>query len=248
MSKIRDISNMIFGRLIALKVNGKDSTNKTLWLCVCECGNKTNATMLNLVKGVTRSCGCIKHQPSKKRHDLINKKFGKLTAISVYDKLKWRCICECGNFINVRTVHLTHNHTKSCGCIIGLKETEFYKKKRLRNSSSKWARQIVKESDCKCNACGRREKIQAHHIMPFSLYPSLITNIENGAALCIDCHKNVHKLISSGIECGDALAIIISKFNFENNVIKYIARDKGGVEDLKKARHYLDKLIEESNV
>ena len=30
------------------------------------------------------------------------------------------------------------------------------------------------------------------------------------------------------------------------NVIKYIARyrDKAGVEDLKKARHYLDKLIE----
>lgn len=30
------------------------------------------------------------------------------------------------------------------------------------------------------------------------------------------------------------------------NVIKYIARcnEKGGIEDLKKARHYLDKLIE----
>ena len=30
------------------------------------------------------------------------------------------------------------------------------------------------------------------------------------------------------------------------NVIKYLARcdDKGGIEDLKKARHYLDKLIE----
>jgi hypothetical protein len=30
------------------------------------------------------------------------------------------------------------------------------------------------------------------------------------------------------------------------NAIKYIARyaDKGGIEDLKKARHYLDKLIE----
>jgi len=30
------------------------------------------------------------------------------------------------------------------------------------------------------------------------------------------------------------------------NVIKYVARcnDKGGIEDLKKARHYLDKLIE----
>jgi len=33
---------------------------------------------------------------------------------------------------------------------------------------------------------------------------------------------------------------------FSGNVVKYVARhrDKGGVEDLKKARHYLDKLIE----
>jgi hypothetical protein len=32
----------------------------------------------------------------------------------------------------------------------------------------------------------------------------------------------------------------------EGNVIKYVSRwrDKGGVEDLKKARHYLDMLIE----
>jgi hypothetical protein len=33
---------------------------------------------------------------------------------------------------------------------------------------------------------------------------------------------------------------------FEGNIIKYISRwkEKGGVDDLKKARHYLDKLIE----
>lgn len=33
---------------------------------------------------------------------------------------------------------------------------------------------------------------------------------------------------------------------FEGNVIKYVSRwrDKGGVEDLRKARHYIDKLIE----
>ena len=35
----------------------------------------------------------------------------------------------------------------------------------------------------------------------------------------------------------------------EGNIIKYISRwkDKGGVEDLKKAQHYLQKLIETSN-
>lgn len=33
---------------------------------------------------------------------------------------------------------------------------------------------------------------------------------------------------------------------FEGNVVKYVSRwrDKGGVADLQKARHYLDKLIE----
>lgn len=37
----------------------------------------------------------------------------------------------------------------------------------------------------------------------------------------------------------------------EGNVVKYVTRhkDKGGIQDLEKARHYLDKLIEvEKNV
>jgi len=35
----------------------------------------------------------------------------------------------------------------------------------------------------------------------------------------------------------------------EGNVVKYVSRwkEKHGLEDLKKARHYLDKLIEETN-
>lgn len=42
-------------------------------------------------------------------------------------------------------------------------------------------------------------------------------------------------------------AIVDWKMGFlDGNVVKYIARwkEKGGIEDLKKARHYLDKLIE----
>ena len=33
---------------------------------------------------------------------------------------------------------------------------------------------------------------------------------------------------------------------FEGNIVKYVSRwkNKGGIEDLRKARHYLDKLIE----
>ena len=44
-----------------------------------------------------------------------------------------------------------------------------------------------------------------------------------------------------------ATPVMANAFGFlRGNAIKYLARcdDKGGLEDLKKARHYLDKLIE----
>jgi hypothetical protein len=56
---------------------------------------------------------------------------------------------------------------------------------------------------------------------------------------------------SGGIECIDAMRAQMSKEEFEGhmkgNVIKYMWRwrDKGGIESLKKARWYLNLLIEE---
>jgi hypothetical protein len=57
---------------------------------------------------------------------------------------------------------------------------------------------------------------------------------------------------SGDIECIDAMRAQMSKEEFEGhmkgNVIKYMWRwrEKGGVESLKKARWYLNKLIEEA--
>jgi hypothetical protein len=57
---------------------------------------------------------------------------------------------------------------------------------------------------------------------------------------------------SKAIQPWDAMAAWMTPEEFRGylrgNVIKYVARcnDKGGVEDLQKARHYLDKLIEVS--
>ena len=52
--------------------------------------------------------------------DLTQQKFGKLTAISYYRKhnrVYWRCECDCGNKIDVRSDGLTTGQTKSCGCL-----------------------------------------------------------------------------------------------------------------------------------
>jgi hypothetical protein len=55
---------------------------------------------------------------------------------------------------------------------------------------------------------------------------------------------------SKTIQPWDAMESWMTKEQFKGflwgNVIKYVARwqDKGGLEDLRKARHYMDKLIE----
>lgn len=63
----------------------------------------------------------------------------------------------------------------------------------------------------------------------------------------------LHHYVSKAIQPWDAMKAWMSPEAFEGflagNVVKYMARykDKNGVEDLKKARHYLDKLIEVSD-
>lgn len=53
--------------------------------------------------------------------DLTGQRFGKLTALRVeekteYRKIKWRCVCDCGNETVVFACNLTRYHTTSCGC------------------------------------------------------------------------------------------------------------------------------------
>ena len=55
---------------------------------------------------------------------------------------------------------------------------------------------------------------------------------------------------SKAVQPWDAMQAWMSREEFtgylRGNVIKYMARcnDKGGIEDVRKARHYIDKLVE----
>jgi hypothetical protein len=61
----RDLTNKRFGRLIARshKVEQVQSTKRVytyeIWLCDCDCGNKTTTRTGRLLRGGTRSCGCL---------------------------------------------------------------------------------------------------------------------------------------------------------------------------------------------
>lgn len=65
---VRDISNLRFGRLVAVRVIGKAKSRSLIWECVCDCGNVVSRTSasLNKAKGVC-SCGCYLKEVSKER-------------------------------------------------------------------------------------------------------------------------------------------------------------------------------------
>lgn len=65
--------------------------------------------------GRNKSCGCL-HQK-----DVLNKKFGKLTAISKFrnkNRSFINCKCDCGNNKIIEQYKLSTGHTKSCGQFI----------------------------------------------------------------------------------------------------------------------------------
>lgn len=54
--------------------------------------------------------------------DLSGLKFGRLRAVETAYRIraqhtKWRCVCDCGNEIDVTVQRLRNGTTKSCGCL-----------------------------------------------------------------------------------------------------------------------------------
>ena len=58
-----------------------------------------------------------------KAKTLTGKKFGKLTVIEDVGLEKVKCICECGNQIDVNRRYLLNGHRKSCDCMRGQNRT-----------------------------------------------------------------------------------------------------------------------------
>ena len=118
----KDLTSFRKGKLVVL---GEPSIGErgTLWKCQCDCGNIVYKYAQDLVHGNVSSCGCLKAELIRERHNLIGKKFGKLTVVEDtgrtdnFGQILWKCKCDCGNETEVRAGNLVKGNTTSCGCI-----------------------------------------------------------------------------------------------------------------------------------
>ena len=97
--KRRDLTGQVFGRLTAERYLRSDKTDGSIWLCRCECGKEKEVPASRLIRGITKSCGCLAKERSH-RNDITGQRFGRLVAeeFCYYnDKYQdcWRFRCDC---------------------------------------------------------------------------------------------------------------------------------------------------------
>ena len=115
---VRKVSKDLTGKTFNyLTVEGIAYRKKSIfWNCKCKCGNHTIVDTTHLVKGYTKSCGCLhKEVKASKRANIIGKRFGRLVAL-YYNNGFWHCKCDCGNEVDVTYTNLKRGDTTSCGC------------------------------------------------------------------------------------------------------------------------------------
>lgn len=89
MYKHNDLNGMIFGRLTVIEESGRAKDRHILWKCQCECGNVLNVPSRDLLRGHTKSCGCLQKDVTKN----IRYKHGDRDArlYAVWKGMKRRC-------------------------------------------------------------------------------------------------------------------------------------------------------------
>lgn len=82
---MEDITGKKFGRLTAVRVVKKEQKNGRFWLCQCECGKETIIRETDIIRGNTKSCGCIR----KERVEVHGGRYTRL--YSIWKGMRKRC-------------------------------------------------------------------------------------------------------------------------------------------------------------
>lgn len=213
---MKDIKGQRFGKLVAIKPTNKRDGSNVIWELECDCGNITYANTGNLGNGSTRSCGCL-HKDIV-NIDITGRRFGRLVAIEQAENLgfktAWKCKCDCGNKVIVKTSYLLKGGTQSCGCIrdemVGENspnynpnktDAERLKKRYVlgKHTMDGFRNKVYERDQYTCQVCGQvGGTLNAHHLDGWNWAKSKRFKTSNGVTLCEDCHSKFHNVYGKG--------------------------------------------------
>lgn len=127
--RLMDMAGERFGDCVVIRFVERRK-NRTIWECLCDCGNIFTTGAQDLRGNQCFSCGCTQYQrasitrqlkPGRRRtskFDLTNNRFGKLIVIGRSSPKGefWDVKCDCGTVKAVQSNALRTGKTRSCGC------------------------------------------------------------------------------------------------------------------------------------
>lgn len=118
MSKMDDLTNRRFDRLLVIGIYDRSKSGQIRWKCRCDCGNIIPVFKHTLLRdnGTIKSCGCVYTDELKKE---IGKRKDHLEIIGVkqYGR-KGRVVvrCDCGTIKEMTLSRFNNPNVHSCGC------------------------------------------------------------------------------------------------------------------------------------
>lgn len=123
-----DLTGRSFGRLTVIDLHGLSPSGRILWECLCDCGGRALVQASYLLRGHTRSCGCLKADAlrdlGRRRQTPVDvgSRHGLLTVTGEAGRdhagrLLVRAVCDCGTHTVARWNNLFTGVTRSCGCL-----------------------------------------------------------------------------------------------------------------------------------
>ena len=89
INPLHDLTGQKFGRLKVIRRSANDKWGNTMWECECDCGNIKNIHAHDLIKGSSKSCGCLKNELSRKR--LTTHGLSSTRLYEIHRDMKRRC-------------------------------------------------------------------------------------------------------------------------------------------------------------
>ena len=141
-------------------------------------------------------------------------KFGRLVVLrEAEDRHYTEFKCSCGVVKVIKTTNVTcRSGIRSCGCLLkdniapkfnGPEDHPNWKGgvSSIRDRDMKttkykeWRNQVFSRDGYTCQKCGQiGGRLNAHHILSYSLHPDLRYSVDNGITLCQSCHIKFHSV------------------------------------------------------